>query len=346
MKTNTILAVVAAVLFILSVVTYVHSVGRAERFERGQKFLPNLNPDEIAEILITRGETTTHLRRSGEEFVVVGANGYPAKNDAVNRFVRGVLDLALEKEVGRGESLEEELELRPGGAETTEVVLRNATDKEMVHFLVGKAFEGEGGGGGGSYVLRTDAEDAPIYLTASRVHLSTGDDDFLRKEILDVGQDEVARIQGPDYVVEEQEGELKLASLPAGKKEGTKMGRVKGVLGGLRFTEHYLADDPVVQGLVFDAVVRVDLKDQSGYEVAVSSREDKHYLRIQGFHTAGQVQISMEAGEDEVREKSEILVRAEEVDAFNKFHGSWIYEVTEYVAEKIRFTAADLIEDA
>ena len=342
MKTNTILAVVAAVLLILSVFTYVESVQKAERFERGQKFLPNLNPDEIAEILITKGEETTHLRRTSDEFRVVGAHGYPAKNESVNRFIRDVLELALEQEVGKGEDLVEELELVPGGVEPTEVVFKNAADKEMVHFLVGKAFEG----GSGSYIRRTDTEDGLIYLTSSRVYLSTGEDDFLNKDILDVKQSDIAAIRGADYLIEDQEGELKLADLPAGKKESSKMSRAKSMLSGLRFTKHYLADDPEVGALRFDTMVEVELKDQSGYQVAVASRDEKHYLRIRGFHTAGQVSIAMDADEQEAQEKSEILARADEIGEFNKFHGSWIYEVTETTAEKARLTRQDLIEDA
>ncbi len=342
MKTNTILAVVAAVLLILSAFTYVESVQQAERFERGQKFLSNLNPDEIAEILITKGEETTHLRRSGAEFVVVGAHGYPAKNEAVNRFIRDVLELGLEQEVGKGEDLVEELELAPGGEETTEVVFKNAADKEMVHFLVGKAFEG----GSGSYVRRADTEDGLIYLTSSRVYLSTGEDDFLNKEILDLEQDDIAAIRGPDYLIEDQEGELKLIDLPAGKKESSKMSRAKSILAGLRFDKHFLADDPEVGGLPFNTIVEVELKDQSGYQVAVAGRGDKHYLRIHGFHTAGQVSIAMDADEQEAQEKSEILVRADEIGEFNKFHGSWVYEVTETTAEKVLLTRQDLIEDA
>ena len=39
------------VLFLLSVWAYRSSTVRADRFESGQRFLPNLNPDEVAEQL-------------------------------------------------------------------------------------------------------------------------------------------------------------------------------------------------------------------------------------------------------------------------------------------------------
>lgn len=342
MKLNQILLVLAIALFGLSAFTYRESVVRAERFERGQKFLSNLNPDEIAVVEVTKGSETTRLRRDGERFVVVTAEGYRAKNDAVNRFIRDVLELGLEKEVGSGESLRKELELEPSGENTLEVAFKNATDKEMVRFLVGKAFDN----GSGNYLLRTDTDDGEIYLSSSRVYLSTQADDFLDKDLLDVKNEEIRQIRGADFVIEAQEGSLELADQPAGKKASSKLASVKSVLTGLRFTKHHLADAPEVQGLRFDRVVEVDLDDDSGYRVAVAERDDKHYLQVTAYHNTDRVMIARDADEEEVKETADVLQRVDEVNDFNAYHGSWIYEVSEGAADKVRLTKADLIEDA
>ena len=50
--------------------------------------------------------------------------------------------------------------------------------------------------------------------------------------------------------------------------------------------------------------------------------------------------------EEEVKEKSEILARGDEIQKFNEFHGSWIYEVSESTADKFRVKARDLVEKA
>ncbi len=341
-KINAILAVTAAALFLASALSYRASVQRAERFERGQSFLPNLNPDEIAQILIEKGDDSTHLRREGDRFVVVGAEGYPAKNESVNRFIKDVLKLSLEKEIGSGESLLAELELTGEEESTIEVAFKDANGDDMVRFLVGKAFED-----GGSYVRRADDEKGTAYLTSSRVYLSTGADDFLDKEILDVKEADVAAIEGPGYRFASEEGSLALAEMPAGMKEKTvEVNKVKGGLSYLRFTKHHLADAPEVQGLVFDHKVTYEMKDQSVYEVEVAERGDKHYLRIRGSHRTPEVQISLEADEEEVKEKSDLLVRADEMQQFDEFHGSWVYEVSESTADKFRVTASDLVEKA
>jgi len=342
MKTNHILLIVAVALCALSAYSYYDSVQRAERFERGAKFLQNLNPDSIEEILIKKGEDSAHLKRDGERFVVVDAGGYPAKNESVNRFVRDALELSLDQEVGSGESLEEELELESGGENTTEVTFKDASEKELVHFLVGKSQDA----GGGNYIRRVDAEDSSVYLTSSRVYLNTRQDDFLDKEILDVEKDQVAAIRGNGFVIGDSDGSLKLADLPAGKKESSKVSQLANLLSGLRFTKHYLADAPEVQGLYFESSVEIDLKDDSGYLVAAATKGDKHYLRLQGYHNAGQLSIAVDATEEESKKVADQLKRQNEIQDFNAFHGSWIYEVTETTAEKVKVTAKDLVEDA
>ncbi|MEM9599299.1 MAG: hypothetical protein AAGD06_33830, partial [Acidobacteriota bacterium] len=161
----------AAVLLLLSAFTYRNSVQRAERFERGQSFLSNLNPDEIVKIEIKKGDDTTLLERTdaGDRFVLASADGYYAANGEVNRFIKDVLGIGLEKEIGENEGLHGELGLVSGGEETLEVAFTGAADKEMVRFLVGSADEG----GVGSYVRRADAGDSTVYLTERRVYLDT-----------------------------------------------------------------------------------------------------------------------------------------------------------------------------
>lgn len=342
MKSNRVLMVAAAALFLLSFLSYRESVNRAERFERGQKFLSNLNPDEIANIFLSKDGETTELRRQGDAFTVASAHGYPAANDSVNRLLKDILGLSLEKEVGSGERLEEELGLRADAAGTLEVVLQDDAGKEMVRFLVGNAFEE----GSGNYVQRLDGDKSPVFLTSERVYLETEGGDFLKQELLDVAASDIASIRGSGFVFEDVDGALTLSGLAPGKKESAKATQLKGVLSGLRFDEHFLANDPSLQPMVFDHELEVNLKDQSGYLLMVAEKGDDHYLRVAGVHDVGQVSVALDASEDEVRETSEMLTRADEIKEFNALHGSFIYRVSKITADKVRSKASELVEDA
>lgn len=81
----------------------------------------------------------------------------------------------------------------------------------------------------------------------------------------------------------------------------------------------------------------------------VASKGEQSYLRIQGFHKAaeqGGVSIARDAPDEEVKKTSEVLEAIDKLQTFNAFHGSWIYEVTGTVADKIRLKASDLVQDA
>jgi len=147
-KTNRKLTILTVVLMALSLWAYRESVNRADRFQRGQVFLSNLNPDEIARVEIRQADESVTLERQGETFRIVEEQGYPASNAAVNRLVGDLLELSLEKEVGTGTELAAELELEPVGPSTVEVLFQDAAQKEMVRMRLGLPFEG----GPGRYV--------------------------------------------------------------------------------------------------------------------------------------------------------------------------------------------------
>lgn len=344
-KVNLGLSVVALALLVASVALYRSGLAQGERFERGQRFLPNLNPDQVATISLERGEESVTLRRSGERFEVEEAEGYAAKNEAVNRLLRDVVELSLEKEVGRSAELEESLALEPPTERSLEVTLESAEGVEMVRFRVGETGEE----GRGVYVQRRDGEPGPIYLTDSRPSLGTDPSTYLDNQILDVDASEVARVEGPDFVAErgEEGGALALAAVPAGRQpRTTAMNRLRGVLSRLNFQEVYVADDPEVADLEFARRMRVELTDGSGYRLLTAEKDDRTFLRVEGFHTVERVEIARDESEEELEEKAEVLERADEIQRFNQEHGTWVYELNDHVAGKVMLTKEELVEEA
>lgn len=342
-KVNRNLMITVAVLFLLSALTYRESVGRADRFQRGQLFLSNLNPDEIATIEVSKGDEKVTLRRQGDRFTTVEKQGYPASNASVNRFLRDLLEIGLEREVGRGQGLAEELEIEPVGAETIEVALISSADKEMVRLRVGKSSED----GSGNYVQRLDDDSAPIYLTSRGVRLSSDSGSFLDKEVTDHPSAEVIRVRASDFVLEKAvDGDkLELTDLPVGQQvKASEVNRLQSVLSGLRYEDVFVADDSEVSGLDFANTVKIDLADGSSYVLTHAQDGDRHFLRIRGENEIQQVAITVDESEEELKEKAEMLSRADEIDAFNSFHGSWVYEISDFTAAKLQLTRADLME--
>ena len=329
----------------MSAWTYRQSVTRADRFQRGQLFLANLNPDDVVTIAVSKGEEVVTLRRQGDRFLVAEKQSYPASNSSVNKLLRDLLEIGLEQEVGKGASLQEELEIDPAGPETIEVSLIGGGEKEMVRMRLGKRFED----GSGNYVQRFDEEDAAIYLTSRGVQVSSDSGTYLDKQIVDHDRSEVAVVSGGDFRLERPaEGEdLELGEVPAGMKtKSSEINRLASALSGLRFDEVFVGDASEVAELEFKPVLEIGLTDGSGYRLFLAERDETSYLKIQGQAEVQQVAITLDEAEEELQEKAEMLTRADEIDAFNQFHGSWVYQLSDFTAEKLKLTRADLLESA
>ena len=261
----------------------------------------------------------------------------------MNRFLRDLLDIGLQKEVGTGVSLAEDLEIEPPTDNTTEIALINGTQQEMVRLRLGKSFDD----GNGRYVQRIDQENAPIYLTAESTYLSTKVDSFLKKELVNHSQMLVARIAGLDFVIAKPEdGSLELEGIPAGKREKSfETGKLKSILSRLSFDHAFLADDEEVREVEFEWVLEINLDDQSGYRLALGTKEERNFLRIRGQHDVEGVQITLETPDEELKDKADTLARINEIDEFNAFHDSWTYEISSFTADKLKLRKSDLVED-
>jgi len=341
MKLNRNLAIVALVLLIASVWTYRSGISRADRFQRGQRLLANLNPDDVTEIAITRGDQSVTLKRGDDGFTVADAHDYPATNQAVNRVLRTLMELQLEKKVGTGDDLYRELGLSADSGDAVEVALEGTDGDDMVRLRIGKALEG----GDGSYLRRLDGDGGPAYLSTRRVTVSTDADSYLDKEIVRVAQDQIERIQGPDFAIVRGDDGLELDAVPHGRKEkAAEMNRVKNALNGLRFDRVLLADDGELRGLSFHPAFDVRLTDGSGYRLALAERDGEHFLQVSGYHTVDHVTVGRDESQEELEDKAEILGRADEISRFNRFHGSWVYHLGDAAAKTLGLRKADLIE--
>lgn len=340
---NRKLGSVTLVLFALALLTYHHSTSRAERFESGQTFLQNLNPDEIAKIEIGAGsgegaETVT-LRREGERYVLAERNGYRAKNEEVNRVVRDLLDATLDRRMGSGEGLADELGMSDDDA--VSITFENTGGEPMVALRLGATADD-----GGRYVQRLDGDDQAIYRTEAALSVATDPGTFLDKEIVDHPSSSVVRIDGPGYVLSKEQAEdgtwQGALELESGETSTSEANRLGGLLSRLAFEEVLVADDPTVAGLRFDETFVFRLDDLSGYQIEVATDGDATYARFTAFLEVDRVEVGAEESDEELEEKADVLRRNDEVIQFNQFHGSWVYRLRDFDAEKLELTAADL----
>ncbi len=340
---NKKLAVLVGVLLAASALTYWNGVRRADRFERGQKFLPNLNPDEVGNVSITdaKGAVIT-LVRSADGYTVKEANGYRARNDAANRLIRDLLAIELEKELGSGDDFASEVGIDPLADDGVALVLKNQAGADMVQVRVGKTAEE----GGGRFVARQDGEKRTVFLSRASVRIDHEVRDYLQREIVDVASSDIVRIEGPDFVLARAgEGSpLELETPPGKKAKSSEVSKLSSFLNRLSFEKVFLADEADVRDLDFAQALRVDLDDQSGYLVSYAKLGDRRFTKITGIFTVDRIEVGLDESDEELKDKAGILKRSDEINQFNAYHGSWVYELESFDGEKLELLAKDIVE--
>lgn len=341
MELNRKLAIAAVALTVLSAFTYWNDARRVDRFQRGQKLISNLNPDEISRIEISSAAGSVSLARTADGYRIEEENGYRAKNETVNRLVRDLLELSLARGAGSGPAIAEELGLEPLAEDGVEVALLGATGQEMVRLRVG----GETEDGTARYVTLLDEQGTPesLYVSEGQVRIDTEPEDYLRKEIVDVQASQIVRAEGPDFVLAKDEDGAVVLEGP-GEEDTAKTREVKAALSRLQFDKVFVADDPAVATLDFQQGLRLDLDDDSGYLVSVAERDGTTFLQVQGFLSVDRVEVSEDDTEEELQDKSQVLRRNNEIIQFNAFHGSWTYALDETSAEPFSLRRSDLIQ--
>jgi hypothetical protein len=325
----------------LSLLTYLQQGGKEDSFERGQKLLANFNVDHIHKIAVTQDGKTITLKRENDRFTMIEKSGFPAKNQAVNRLLKSVLDIALEKEIGASDELRQELDLTTEAAKM--VVFESEKGQKLLELFIGKTLEG----GQGNYLYRT-ADQAPIYLSQQNVFLNADETSLLDNEVVNVAADTLSGIQSPEFQLQSDDsGNWTLSGMSNQKVlNSSNVDRLKRALAPLRIQDALLADDASLQGLTFNRTLTYFLKDGSRYLLSLAEKGEKTYVKISGVSDIERVSISKDESEEELKAKSEKLQRADELKKFNAFQGSWVYELSDHVASTLKLSSSDLVTDA
>lgn len=287
MKKKTIqgLGIATAVVAIGAVVS---TKMRASQTEAGDVESPVLavladRLNDLTTVEITGGGDVLTLERSGADWTLKEAGGYPAKAEAV----RGLL-LEL-----RGSRVLEEKTSNPSrfpklglddpteeGATSRRVVLGAADGEVVAELLVGSQRSARGGGLQRPAGLRAGqphfvhpAGDGPALLASGNLSIELGRTAWVEPQFLNVPRDRVAaaRITRPgdpplELVRPDMSGfEFDLLDVPEGLEP--RAGAANGMLGGLT-------------NLRFEDVAKADSIDWSGGPTATSEFFTEHGLRV------------------------------------------------------------------
>lgn len=340
-----ILAVIAAVMVFLAVITARTSVGGRGKLSGPAYLIQGLDTTSIDSITVGQGEEQVKIRRQGSQFVVSDIN-YPADTKQINDLISKTLDIKTVELYTSDAANHEDLEVseeKPRGA----VKFYKADGSLLAGIIIGKTRES----GEGTYVREASSNDA--YLTNDTPWIRTKPLEYVNQEIASVKREDVnvvtvATPQGSYTLRAEKGGDVIMDGVPAGKKlKESDAKNVFTALQGLRFED---VNTPAqIAGLTFDHKYVARMNDSTEYTLELAKKGDKTYLKARAAYMSP-AKVTINPGQqdspEELKRKEAILMAQEGAQRFTLRHKTWVYEIADWKAKNLLMPQSDLLEDA
>ena len=344
--TNKHLIILVGMAVALALVTVALYSGRGPspgEFISGTPLIQGLDPGKVYKVVIKSGAKKVALIRHGEEFGLTEKADYPASLKKINELILDCLEIRCAEEVTDSAANHAELGVTESSTDAVSVSFLDAESQPLIGFIKGKSAEG----GSGAYVRLLGRNT--VYRTEKGLFLKTDPTDYIDKTLVEVKKDDIKRVEvrtGKDtYTIgRNDKDEIALRDIPKGKQaKGTEYESVFSALTSLDLTDVSPAKD---LKLKWDTTYTCQLKSGLSYIVQLAKKDDKHYAGLSANSPKGdRVQISWTESQEELKKKEAILLAMQTAKEFGPRHKPWVYEISSWVAEKMRKPLADLIED-
>lgn len=342
-----ILAVVAAGMVLLAMITARTSVGGRTTVSGPAYLIQGLEPANIHSITIGHGQDEIKIERRENQFVVVNRSGYPADPKQINDLITKALDIKTIERFTSDPKNHEDLEVTEEKARNV-VKFFQADGSLLTGVVIGKSRES----GQGAYVRLANSND--VYLAADAPWLRTRAVEYVNQEIASVKREDirVATVTSPEgsYTLRTEKGggdTVAMDGLPAGKKlKDSDAKSVLTALQGLRFDDVNAPSQ--IEGLAFDRKYVARMEDSTEYTLELAKKGDKTYLKARAVYTSGE-KVTINPGQqdspEELKKKEAILLAQESAQRFTLRHKDWVYEIPDWKANYLTKAQADLLED-
>lgn len=340
-----ILAVVAAAMVFLAVITARTSVGNRGKSSGPAYLIQGLDTSMIDSLTVGQGKEQVKIRRQGGQFVVSDIN-YPADAKQINDLITKSLDIKTVDLCTSDPANHEELEVTEDKAKGV-VKFFKADGSLLAGVIIGKARQS----GEGTYVREASSND--VYVTMDSPWLRTRRLDYVNQEIASIKREDVnaVTVTTPEgsYVLKAEKGggdNVEMDGVPADKRLKTSDAKsVFTALQGLRFDD---VNTPAqIEGLTFDHKYVARMDNSTEYTLELAKKGAKTYLKARAVYTSpAKVAIdpSKQDSPEELKKKEAILLAQEGAQRFTLRHKNWIYEIPEWKAKYLLMPQADLLE--
>ncbi len=342
-----ILAIIAACMVAWAIVQAHFSNRTSSALKTPAHLIQGLDPSNIDTIKLGTGDKEVILKRSGNRFVVVNKDNYPAESAAINGLISSCIDIKVEELFTDNPSNHKDLGVTEEDASS--VIKFFKQDSELlVGVIVGMSKDQ----GRGTFVRMIPGNK--VYVTLERPWIKDQAMDFVNRNIVTVDREDIESVtlnlSNETYKLKSGvDGDgIILENLPSGKMLKTNDSKnVFTALKNLRF-EDVTANTVANSGLSFSKKYVCSLKDSTVYTINIAQKDDKTYIAC---HTefADKTPVTKEKGvvesEEELKKKEAKLLALEKVQKMSTRHKDWIYEIAENDAINLTKQLSELLEE-
>ena len=341
-----ILAAIAVVIVVLTVVSQRASVGRRAEPSGPAYLIQGLDPAGIGSIVVGHGDKAVKIERREGRFVVVNEDNYPADTQQINDLITKAFDIKTSNVYTEDPANHEELEVTE--AKARHVVKFFKQDGSLLTgVVIGKSQEN----GQATYVRLVSGDT--VYLAESVPWFRDRALDYIGQEITTIKREDVNAVtvttpEGAYTLRPGPGGEgVVLADLPADKKlKDSDAKSVLNALAGLRLED---VNTPAqMEGLAFDYHYVCQLDDLTEYRLRLAEKGDKTYLTCEAEYmdpTKVMINPKEKDSPEELKKKEAKLLAQERAQKFTLRHKNWVYRIPDWKARYLTMSRSALLED-
>lgn len=320
----------------------------------GSKLLEETRLEEVAKIIIKKGDEITTLLRSNDGYHIEEKEGFKADTAKADSLLVEVLNIKGTEWITSKKEKHEKFGLSDDNKEAIRVSLLSADNSELGGIIIGNTQKTETNNqrnyalNSSRYVRKKGSDD--IFLVSRISTVQAKATDWLFRELLQIKGEEIKSIAIKHSVNKDsfelinsvnKEFEPLNFTVPAGKKLKTYViSGISNALGNLRLSDCVKNDNNAIKDLRFDKTYEAILNDGRKYEIHSAQKEvegkTKNFIKI----SASFDESYKKEGEEKPEAESEAKNIAHE---HNKQFSGWIYEVSS--TNNFTYKKSDLFED-
>lgn len=342
-----VLAVIAVVMAGLAILQN-RMTQKVNRVDFGSSALiEGLDTNAVSSLEITSdsGKETMTLSRSGDFFVVVDKDDYPADISKINTLINNCLDIRTYDLITKNPDNHTDLKVTRETAQYV-VSFRDKDNKEIVGIAISEADEDRN-----AFVRLLSGNE--VFSVKSPPMINTQPMDYIDAQLIQVDQNMVQSVAvrtGEDiYILSspQDSDDIQMETMPEGKQfKENAYKSVFGGLGSIRFDD-VKAVNNIPDGLEFNINYTCKLYDKTVYKLVLAQQDDKTFAKFSSDFldkTPVEKERRVES-EEALKEKEAKLMAIDNVTSFNQKHQGWVYQIPSYKAGDLTKPLSELIED-